>query len=637
MSSTRRTPPPGPQLPAGTRSLPASGAGTPPLVVPVPQLPPPLPTGVLTPDPSRALAAAAAAAAFVGGAHTPLPPDPDGLKNSIRGYKAHFTRALQAADRAEQGVASIRPATAAMLQTLKLAQDKADLQFDKLLRALHALEVADPDELQATALDAEAASRRRDDAHLRLLACMAAVEASVRKQARDDAADAAAIATAATAAQPGAAAADRRPAPKANMALKPQELSRDASPTEMQVWLAQLRAYFSSSGFDRCSVPDAQAYLLACLDPALAARIRPTLTDTTPIFGKVSATSTIETEFLLANPLFSRRLEFFRAKQSAGEPFTDFAIRVRNLANMADLDKIKPDDIMIIGFIMGTTDDKLREKFLKDPEPTLDGLRLIARNYEIAAAATSTMAESSGFPARCQRRRPRQRGEHRPGWKPDPRGTHQKPSEGQYLPSLRQQGHRRQTRVPGNEAEVPRVPNRGPRPKGLPRRLHLRRPEPPQPAQHQEGQHRGRHVQRAGRHPRRQRLRLARDLARQGQPGRVRGRLDAGHPRGQRRHGHGDRPDAPGEPGHPAHERADQGHARHGLQAERDARLRLLQVAGRHEPPARQRDLLRQVRGRVHQGRKRYGYAVRWLGDPEGFPRRPLRIRQLLGHFIPER
>ena len=67
------------------------------------------------------------------------------------------------------------------------------------------------------------------------------------------------------------------PAPReharANLMLRPEELTPEHSPQEMWVWLAQFRSYYSTSGFSTCTLEDQHAYFLQCLNPTLRSSV----------------------------------------------------------------------------------------------------------------------------------------------------------------------------------------------------------------------------------------------------------------------------------------------------------------------------------------------------------------------------
>eukprot|EP00095_Tigriopus_kingsejongensis_P001472 snap_masked-scaffold1277_size51002-processed-gene-0.0 protein:Tk01472 transcript:snap_masked-scaffold1277_size51002-processed-gene-0.0-mRNA-1 annotation:"hypothetical protein BV95_01080" len=65
--------------------------------------------------------------------------------------------------------------------------------------------------------------------------------------------------------------------------------------------------------------------------------------------------------FLQSIPLVSRRYNFFECNQHAGEPFSDWYLRLQFDGNEAELESLTVDDIYALRIITGTSDLKLRE------------------------------------------------------------------------------------------------------------------------------------------------------------------------------------------------------------------------------------------------------------------------------------
>ena len=100
----------------------------------------------------------------------------------------------------------------------------------------------------------------------------------------------------------------------------------------------------------------------------------------------------LEAEFLLRHPLFTRRLDFFRAEQKPNEEFSNFAIRLKQLGDEADLQNLRTDELYVFKYVCGCANTALRGKFLKNPDPTLQELKAIVRAFEIAEQSTAAMS-----------------------------------------------------------------------------------------------------------------------------------------------------------------------------------------------------------------------------------------------------
>ena len=174
--------------------------------------------------------------------------------------------------------------------------------------------------------------------------------------------------------------------------LKPEKLSLENTPAEHRAWAARYRAFHSTSNLQRLSAENQQAYFFSCLDKQLEVRLRELVNDETAIFGEDSCMARLEAEFLLRHPLFTRRLDFFRAEQKPNEEFSNFAIRLRQLGDEADLQNLRTDELYVFKYVCGCTNTALRGKFLKNPDPTLQELKAIARAFEIAEQSTAAMS-----------------------------------------------------------------------------------------------------------------------------------------------------------------------------------------------------------------------------------------------------
>ena len=68
------------------------------------------------------------------------------------------------------------------------------------------------------------------------------------------------------------------------MALDPERLSFDANLGQVRRWKQRFRAFHASSNLRVLSLPDQQAFLIACIDNKVANRINSIVTYTTPMF-----------------------------------------------------------------------------------------------------------------------------------------------------------------------------------------------------------------------------------------------------------------------------------------------------------------------------------------------------------------
>ena len=177
-----------------------------------------------------------------------------------------------------------------------------------------------------------------------------------------------------------------------------RSLTRDHSPVEMRTWVAAFKAYFVSSCMDKCSRLEQHAYVKSCLGPFLIVRLQNKIMGDTPIFGENSYMSAIENEFLLRHPIFTRRLGFFRSAQSTNQPFSDWAGQLRRVGDEAQLCQLGTDELYVMRYIVGTSDPKLRARFLEECEPTLAKLDAVVAEYEVARTSLKAMGGGNTGP-----------------------------------------------------------------------------------------------------------------------------------------------------------------------------------------------------------------------------------------------
>ena len=67
--------------------------------------------------------------------------------------------------------------------------------------------------------------------------------------------------------------------------LKPDILTKEATPEELNEWIEQFKSYYSMSKMDGFKVADQHAFFLACLDKELKVFLRGQLNNATPIWG----------------------------------------------------------------------------------------------------------------------------------------------------------------------------------------------------------------------------------------------------------------------------------------------------------------------------------------------------------------
>jgi hypothetical protein len=121
------------------------------------------------------------------------------------------------------------------------------------------------------------------------------------------------------------------------------------------------------------STREQQAYLFACVDVDLDKKIRPYVLPNTPVYSTPTergCMEMLEDEFLDIHPILLRRINFLKECQKPKQAYGDFVAKLEAQGGEADLAGITPDDLFVLRMIAGAYDDELRNKFLKEANPT---------------------------------------------------------------------------------------------------------------------------------------------------------------------------------------------------------------------------------------------------------------------------
>ncbi len=169
--------------------------------------------------------------------------------------------------------------------------------------------------------------------------------------------------------------------------LKPETLTREATPEEYRVWKERWAAFYEASSLQERSITTQHHFLYAVLDSRLALAIKPMIGPTTPIFkerdGRLdSCIGALDEEFERQYPLQVMRFEFFKYRQSSGQSSTEFITKLQAKGEGIDLAALTVDQIYVFRIITGVRDDELRKEFLRMENPTTRDLIKKAREHE---------------------------------------------------------------------------------------------------------------------------------------------------------------------------------------------------------------------------------------------------------------
>ena len=178
------------------------------------------------------------------------------------------------------------------------------------------------------------------------------------------------------------------PTAKPVMALKPEKLGFDSNLGQVRRWKQRFRAFHASSNLRIISIPDQQAYLIACIDDKVANRIHRLVTETTPLFPNQAQIpccyDVIDSLFEEKIPLLLRRVQFIANKQQDGQDGISWREELRNLADDAAIEDMETADLLCVIYVTGIKNDELREKLLEITDPTIAKFDRMVDSYDQA-------------------------------------------------------------------------------------------------------------------------------------------------------------------------------------------------------------------------------------------------------------
>jgi hypothetical protein len=304
---------------------------------------------------------------------------------ALRGFKAAVTQKLNKAEKRGSTVNDAINPTARALEDLQASIDDIEAQqarFNEFFQRI--IEAEDDEQAAQSWMDEQAAlNKRADDA------CAALAGLLATKSPPDVGAAAAAA---------GGAAAHGPPRCKPNEVLKPDKLTGDHSPVDFKCWKGRFDVYYTSSVMAAASTREQQAYLFACVDVDLDKKIRPYVLPNTPVYSTPTergCMEMLEEEFLDIHPILLRRINFLKECQKPKQAYGDFIAKLEAQGGEADLAGITPDDLFVLRMIAGAYDDELRNKFLKEANPTKAVLLRMAKEHERAERTNRALGKEA--------------------------------------------------------------------------------------------------------------------------------------------------------------------------------------------------------------------------------------------------
>jgi hypothetical protein len=176
-----------------------------------------------------------------------------------------------------------------------------------------------------------------------------------------------------------------------NDSLKPEKLTLEATLAEFRAWQTNFDLFYSSNHMERFPLEEQQGYLRSCLDLKLSQILSTKIQAGTTIRGEGGCIDALRQIFLQLIPVLTRRYNFFKCDQKAGEKFSDWFLRLQLEGQEAELNTINEDYLYVLRLVTGTKDKRLREEFLRQTAPTRDSLHKIGLAWESAANVETSL------------------------------------------------------------------------------------------------------------------------------------------------------------------------------------------------------------------------------------------------------
>ncbi|CAB4046123.1 hypothetical protein COA94_08935 [Paramuricea clavata] len=146
--------------------------------------------------------------------------------------------------------------------------------------------------------------------------------------------------------------------------------------------MEEYNAYFNSNSMNQFAIKEQQSYLKVLLDDNLKTRLSCKITDSTEIYGENGCIELLKQDFDRRYPIMTRRMDYFQRKQHDGESFTDYLAKLKELGKLADLEKLKMEDLTVYTSMCGTNNKELLDDMLKLEDPTIEKIEQVANIFE---------------------------------------------------------------------------------------------------------------------------------------------------------------------------------------------------------------------------------------------------------------
>ena len=181
--------------------------------------------------------------------------------------------------------------------------------------------------------------------------------------------------------------------------LKPEKLLKSYTLEEFNAWEEKFRAYYdhNKKTLDK-SITISRQILNNLLDLKLvnALKTEEGVRDDSPILANGGCLQKLKAIFLKESPLYLRRYNFLQHVQGPREPFGDWWVTKKSKAKECELGTITEEDMMVLSLMTGVHDPRLKEKFLRQENPTTETLVKIAESWQRAERLSREMEKKGG-------------------------------------------------------------------------------------------------------------------------------------------------------------------------------------------------------------------------------------------------
>jgi len=183
--------------------------------------------------------------------------------------------------------------------------------------------------------------------------------------------------------------------------VKPgNKLARNAKWQTVELWTEAFIRYYEEGHMQDLPMRKQRGLMEDCIEEDMLLELRGAFARGLPPWDPDDEANSmigiIKKRFLQKRPLQLRRTEYLGIHQKPNEDHDEFNRRVRVAHSHAEFDQTTPEDVMVVLAIRGNADEKLRTKYLDDPQRplTMDRVEEIALQFMTTQEAAKGVSRS---------------------------------------------------------------------------------------------------------------------------------------------------------------------------------------------------------------------------------------------------